>query len=246
MKKIRVMIVDDEVTIREGFKRLFDWEKHGCELVAEAGDGMDAINQARNCHPDIMLVDINLPILTGLEVVKILKEQYPDMAFIIVSGYDEFGFCQEALRLRVAEYLLKPVNFDEIGRVIERLKVQMVEYQKEESISKAVRSDEKIILQIIGYLKENLSEEITLQKLSDIFHLNSNYISKMFKEETRINYFAYLTRLRLDRAKSLLVSTSFSIGEIAEQVGFHDYRVFTRVFKEWEGISPSVYRKTYQ
>lgn len=238
MKKLRIMIVDDEVTIREGFKKLFDWDKYGCELVGEACDGMDAISQADQCHPDIMLVDINLPILSGLEVVKILKERYHEMAFIIVSGYDQFGFCQKAVHLKVAEYLLKPVDFEEVGEVIERLKVSFLAKKETEP-----SEDEKSIYQMTGYLKEHLSEEITLQKMSEVFHLNSNYISKRFKEQTGVNYSSYLTRLRMDKAKALLVSSSKSIADITQAVGFRDYRVFTKVFKEWEGESPSVYRK---
>lgn len=240
MKKRRVMIVDDEATIREGFKRLFDWEKHGCLLVGEACDGMDAIYQAQICRPDIVFMDINLPILSGLEAMRILKERYPNMAFIVVSGYDEFKFCQEALRLKAAEYLLKPVDFDEIGAAIERLNLQLVDEKAEREEE---QSEGALLPRIVGYLKEHLSEEITLQKLSELFHLNPNYISKRFKEQTGVNYSAYLTKLRLDRAKALLMSTDRSINEIAEDVGFRDYRVFTKVFKEREGQSPSIYRK---
>ena len=242
MKPLKVMIVDDEEIIREGFKRLFDWKKHGCELVCEACDGADAVIQGRKYVPDIVFIDINLPILSGLEACRILKEQFPFMEFIIVSGYDEFSYCQEALRLRATEYLLKPVDFDEVGNIIDGLKVKLLEERKESSQS-IESTDEKTMFQIIGYIKEHMAEEITLQKLSEEFHLSSNYISKKFKEETGINYLSYLTRLRMDKAKTLLVSTSLSIGEISENVGFRDYRVFTKVFKEWEGMSPSHYRK---
>ncbi len=240
MKKLRVMIVDDEVTIREGFKRLFDWQRYGCELAAEAGDGAEAVRLADMCRPDIMIVDINLSVLSGLEVVKIIKTRPYKPAFIIVSGYDDFYFCQEALRLQVAEYLLKPVDFSEIGKVIERLKTRSLLKKAED---KAADEELPMLLQISGYLKEHLSEEITLQKLSEVFHLNPNYISKWFKENAGINYSSYLTQLRIEEAKSLLVSTPKTIAEIADVVGFKDYRVFTKVFKEWEGLSPSVYRK---
>ena len=107
MRQYKVVLVDDEITIREGFKRLFDWAAHGCEVVGEAADGVAAINIVDTLHPDIVIMDINMPLMNGLEVIQILKRKYPKTAFVIVSGYDDFEYCREALRLKIVDYILK-------------------------------------------------------------------------------------------------------------------------------------------
>ena len=89
MKKLQVVLVDDEIMIREGFKRLFDWAAHDCEVVGEAADGMEALAQIDHLQPDIVIMDINIPIINGLKVIQTSRMRYPDMAFIIVSGYDD-------------------------------------------------------------------------------------------------------------------------------------------------------------
>ena len=115
MKKLRVLLVDDEIVIREGFKKLFDWEAHDCEVVGEAADGMEALMQIDTLLPDVVIMDINIPVMNGLKVVQMSKMKHPDMAFVIVSGYDDFSYCREALRLQITVYILKPVNYDEFG-----------------------------------------------------------------------------------------------------------------------------------
>lgn len=120
MKKMRVVLVDDEIMIREGFKQLFDWEAHDCEVVGGAADGMEVLAKIEELQPDIVIMDINIPILNGLKVIQTSRIRFPEMAFIIVSGYDDFSYCREALRLQITDYILKPVNYEEFGSCIDR------------------------------------------------------------------------------------------------------------------------------
>ena len=80
MKKLQVVLVDDEIMIREGFKRLFDWASHDCEVVGEAADGMEALAQIDHLQPDIVIMDINIPIINGLKVIQTSRMRYPDRA----------------------------------------------------------------------------------------------------------------------------------------------------------------------
>lgn len=107
------------------------------------------------------------------------------------------------------------------------------------------KQEERVITNITRYLQAHLSEEISLSVLSEEFHLSAQYISQLFKSEIGVNFLAYLTNIRMEKAKSLLVSTSLSIAEVAEQSGYGDYRVFTKVFRKNEGITPSQYRKEF-
>ena len=244
MKKLRVLLVDDEIMIREGFKRLFDWEAHECEVVGEAADGMEALAQIDALHPDIVIMDINIPIMSGLKVIQVSRIKHPKIAYVIVSGYDDFSYCQQALRLQITDYILKPVDYEEFGICIDNLKISLYEQRMEEE-HEPKEQGERVIIGITRYLQEHLEEEVSLSVLAEEFHLNPQYISQLFKNEIGVGFLAYLTNIRMEKAKKLLLSTSLSVAEVAEQSGYGDYRVFTKAFKKAEGITPSQYRRKF-
>ena len=244
MKKLRVLLVDDEIMIREGFKRLFDWEAHDCEVAGEAGDGMEALTKIDALRPDIVIMDINIPIMNGLKVIQLSRIKHPGTAFVIVSGYDDFAYCREALRLQITDYILKPVNYEEFGSCIDSLKISLFE-RRVSSAAEPEKQEERTITGLTRYLQEHLAEEISLSVLAEEFHLNPQYISQLFKSEIGVNFLAYLTNIRMEKAKKLLLTTSLSIAEVAEQSGYGDYRVFTKVFKKSEGVTPSQYRRDF-
>ena len=244
MKKLRVLLVDDEIMIREGFKRLFDWEAHDCEVVGEAADGMEALTKIDSLQPDIAIMDINIPIMNGLKVIQLSRIKHPNTAFVIVSGYDDFSYCREALRLQITDYILKPVNYEEFGTCIDNLKISMFERRVSTAAERENR-EERTIASLTRYLQEHLAEEISLSVLAEEFHLNPQYISQLFKSEIGVNFLAYLTNIRMERAKKLLLTTSLSVAEVSEQSGYGDYRVFTKAFKKSEGITPSQYRRNF-
>ena len=243
MKKLRVLLVDDEIMIREGFKKLFDWEAHGCEVVGEAADGMEALAQMDALDPDIAIMDINIPIMNGLKVIQLSRIKHPETAFVIVSGYDDFSYCREALRLQITDYILKPVDYEEFGTCIDNLKIALFQRQWEKETVDL--QEGRTIHSITRYLQEHMAEDVSLTVLAEQFHLSGQYISQLFKNEIGVNFLAYLTNIRMEKAKKLLLSTSMSIGEISEQLGYGDYRVFTKVFKKSEGITPSQYRRDF-
>ena len=241
MKKLNVLLVDDEIIIREGFKRLFDWEAHGCQGVGEAADGMEALEKIDSLRPDIVIMDINIPIMNGLKVIQTARIKYPQMAFVIVSGYDDFSYCQQALRLQITDYILKPVNYAEFGSCIDNLKISLFQQQTDA----APQQEERTIMGLTRYLQAHLAEELSLSVLAEQFHLSPQYISQLFKSEIGVNFLAYLTNIRMEQAKKLLLTTSLSIADVAQQSGYGDYRVFTKVFRKSEGITPSQYRQDF-
>ena len=244
MKNLRVLLVDDEIMIREGFKRLFDWEAHDCEVAGEAGDGMEALTKIDVLRPDIVIMDINIPIMNGLKVIQLSRIKHPNTAFVIVSGYDDFSYCREALRLQITDYILKPVNYEEFGGCIDSLKISLFERRISASVEPE-KQEERTITGLTRYLQEHLAEELSLSVLAEQFHLNPQYISQLFKSEIGVNFLAYLTSIRMENAKKLLLSTSLSIADVADRSGYGDYRVFTKVFKKSEGITPSQYRRDF-
>lgn len=220
------------------------WNAHDCEVVGEAADGMEALTQIDTLHPDIVIMDINIPIMSGLKVIQMSRIKHLQTAFVIVSGYDDFSYCQQALRLQITDYILKPVNYEEFGTCIDNLKISLYE-KKVSSQEESTEQEERVITGITRYLQEHLEEDLSLSVLSEQFHLNPQYISQLFKNEIGVGFLAYLTNIRMEKAKKLLLSTSYSVAEIAGQVGYGDYRVFTKAFKKAEGITPSQYRREF-
>ena len=134
------------------------------------------------------------------------------------------------------------MNYEEFGTCIDNLKIALFQ---QESAREEPQEEERPILAITRYLQEHLSEDVSLSVLAEEFHLSAQYISQLFKNEIGVNFLAYFTNIRMERAKKLLLSSSTSIGEISEQLGFGDYRVFTKVFKKAEGVTPSQYRRDF-
>ena len=205
---------------------------------------MEALAQIDNLQPDIVIMDINIPIMNGLKVIQLSRIKHPNTAFVIVSGYDDFSYCREALRLQITDYILKPVNYEEFGTCIDNLKISLFE-QRVSAEDSPEKQEERTISGITRYLQEHLAEEMSLSVLAEEFHLNPQYISQLFKNEIGVNFLSYLTNIRMEKAKKLLLSTSLSFAEVAEQSGYGDYRVFTKVFKKNEGITPSQYRRDF-
>ena len=195
-------------------------------------------------NPDIVIMDINIPIMNGLKVIQLSRIKHPGIAFVIVSGYDDFSYCQQALRLQITDYILKPVDYEEFGICIDNLKILLYEKRVSEE-GKAGVKNERVITGITRYMQEHLAEEVSLSVLSEEFHLNPQYISQLFKNEIGVGFLSYLTNIRMEKAKKLLVSTQLSMAEIADRIGYGDYRVFTKIFKKTEGITPSQYRREF-
>ena len=241
MNNCRVLLADDEAAILEGYKLLFDWEKYQCEVVGTAMDGREAVEKARELKPDIVIMDINLPKLNGLEAIRAIQETAPadhPIYMIVVTGYDEFSYCQEALRLRVSDFLLKPIDFDAFGEVIEGLVKKVMENPNRQ----VVLSD--TLKKIVDYVNKNLSDEdMRLTLLAENMNMNPNYISQLFKKELGGGYHAYLNQVRVEKAKKYLRQTNEPISVVAELVGFSDYRIFTKIFKGIVGVTPSQFRK---
>lgn len=241
MNNCRVLLADDEAAILEGYKLLFDWEKYQCEVVGTAMDGREAVEKARELKPDIVIMDINLPKLNGLEAIRAIQETAPadhPIYMIVVTGYDEFSYCQEALRLRVSDFLLKPIDFDAFGEVIEGLVKKVMENPNRQ----VVLSD--TLKKIVDYVNKNLSDEdMRLTLLAENMNMNPNYISQLFKKELGCGYYAYLNQVRVEKAKKYLRQTNEPISVVAELVGFSDYRIFTKIFKGIVGVTPSQFRK---
>ncbi|SHN30819.1 response regulator [Gracilibacillus kekensis] len=144
MAKWKVLIADDEFIIRDGIRSSVNWSDYGMEVMAEAEDGEEAIELALEHKIDILLIDINMPIMNGISAMKRIKEELPECRMVVISGYDDFRYAQEAIRLQVEDYLLKPVNPNKLEEILVKTKQQLeMKKQEEDYLHQASSQVEK-------------------------------------------------------------------------------------------------------
>lgn len=160
---VKVFLVEDEIVIRDGIKNSIKWEKEGYEFVGEAGDGELAYPMILKERPDILITDIKMPFMDGLELSRLVKQELPDIKILILSGYDEFEYAKEAIRIGVAEYLLKPVSSSKLLEVLRGVTSAIVQERQERELLRKYEAD---MLENREYQKDEFLNRILTQSLS--------------------------------------------------------------------------------
>jgi two-component system response regulator YesN len=249
---LKVLIVEDEDIIRKGLIYTIDWLKAGCVVVGEAIDGVDGLAKIKELNPDIVITDIRMPFKDGIQMLRESIDDYNYEA-IIISGYSEFEYAKNAISLGVKEYLLKPIDFKELYQVLNKLKSKNGFKNPMESINdiniykkvldinhyNMVENKINYVINMIDYIKNNYNKRVTLASLSEKYGVSTVYLNSKFKEETNYTFNDFLNRYRILKAVELLKEGDLLIYEIAEQVGFQDYKYFSQVFKKYIGQPPT-------
>jgi two-component system response regulator YesN len=256
-----MLIADDERWIRERLAHSIDWASVRVKVSGEAGDGEEALARATELKPDIILTDIRMPVISGLEFLAALKEKGAGAKVIIISGYDDFKYAQKAIKLGVYDYILKPVENDDLLEIVKKCADRIAaEAQKEAlaaegEMSRALRQvketpDEqdagkqrKIIAKALNYIEKNYTKPITLTDIAEYTALNASYFSKLFKDTTGVPFNKFLTRFRIEKAAELLKDPTLKIYEVADKVGYENVQYFNKVFKYVEGITPNEFKE---
>lgn len=237
----KLMIVEDELLERQALRKIISRNFQSIKIVAEAENGQQAIEFAKKYEPDIMLLDIGIPEINGLTAQKEIVKFLPFIQTIIISAYSDFTYAQKAISMHVKEYLLKPVRpgtiVDSITRVLNDLKKPTVY----EQLPKRVDNN-SVINQAIQIIEQSYMKNIRLDYIANQVHVNPQYLSRLFKQETNFNYSEYLTLFRLEKAMELLLNTDYPIFRIAQEVGFSDASYFCKVFSKHKNISPNKFR----
>lgn len=392
----KVLIADDEAIIREGIRESIDWNEFNMEVVAEAEDGEEALELALRHRVDVLFVDLSMPIMDGLTLMKYAREKLPNCHMIVITGYDEFSYAQEAIRLQVDDYLLKPTDPQRLREVVAKVKEKLEQEQKEKqyrelltnqvqkhihvlrqqlgmewvagrltdedimrqlsllglsrscpaqvvviqwfsfknqpivsdrdrqlllfaiekAVSELLGDGEKIVFRdsnefivviswkpiseeqcrqmetalkqhlyirasvyietveggMVGvatayekckeqmveesrlspivrrarqYIQKHFSQsDLTLESVAEFLNVSPVYLSRMIKQELGISFIHLLTKIRMEKAAELLLSTELPIHEIAERVGYDTQHYFSTAFKKAMGVSPNQYRRT--
>lgn len=242
----RVVLIDDEKLIIEGLRKVVKWADYRCEVVATASDAVNGAKVIRQFQPHILFTDIRMPGDDGLTMLAGLRSEYPNMQVIVLTGYRDFQYAQEAIRLGVARFLLKPSKMSEINEalaaVTERLDKASPE---EETDEQREHSGSFLVRQATAYIENHYAEKLTLQEVADACYVSQWHLSKLLNKHTDGNFYDVLNAVRIQAAKRLLRDPSLKIGEIGEMVGYADTAHFARVFKKIVGMSANEYRNSH-
>lgn len=249
----KVLIVEDEDIMRKGLMFMAKWQEVDCIVVGEAVNGQDGLEKIKKYRPDIVIVDINMPVMDGLEMLERSIREYGYDA-IIVSGYGEFEYARRGISLGVTEYLLKPIDYPKLYEAIRKIQAKR---NTDTTIKNAIRQIdvEKKKLGILDYeerktgnryvdlmieiIHDKYPTRLTLNDISEQCQMSCTYLNVKFKNETGYTFNDYLNRYRIQKAVDLLRENQYKVYEIAEMVGFSDYKYFIKVFKKYIGCSPA-------
>ncbi len=247
---MRLLLVDDELTVRQYVKFIIKENRLPFEDISEAGNGREACEIAKTFKPDVVLMDIRMPDMDGLEASRHLRAHFPKLKIIVLSAYEDFSYAQEAIRFGATEYLLKPVEPDVLQDLFSSLLVSNERTRESTDESDQPRSTlctysrEDVLKKAVEFIETHYTEALCLEDVAKAVYLSPYYFSRLFKEKTGLTFPEYINRLRISKAKILMLKQTLSIGQIAEQVGYSDQSYFAKVFKEFEGRLPREYRKT--
>jgi len=247
---LKLLLVDDEPIILAGIEHLIRSERTAFTDIERASDAFEALALLETFRPDLIITDIQMPVMDGLQLIQEAQGKGAKR-FIILSGYDQFEYARQALRLQVNEYLLKPIQRKELFEALNRLTLDIMEEKKEaahlEGVESAITpSDSELsapIRKFQAYVKNHFMRDIALDEVAEYLGLHPNYFCSVLKKETGMTFLQYLHTVRINQAKELLEGPeTLTMDQIAKSVGFESPRHFYKVFKQFTGQTPGAYR----
>lgn len=245
----KVVIIDDEPIIVEGLSKAVPWEKWNCYVAATAESGQSGVEIIQKENPDILFSDIRMPGMDGLTMIAALKSEHPHMQIAILTGFRDFEYAREAIRLGVTRFLLKPSKMEELEEAVSVMVQNLSQTKEHAEDAKSAQEPEEaaaagsfIAQNAVKYIEENYMEKLKLSDVADHVYVSQWHLSKILNQHVEKSFSDILNQTRIEKAKELLWEPSLRIGDIAEKVGFLDMAHFSRVFKKFTGLSANEFR----
>lgn len=243
------MLIDDEKIIVDGLTRVIKWADYNCEVVGAAYDAAGGAALIRRLKPHIVFTDIKMPDQDGLTMLAGLKSEFPEMQIAVLTGYRDFNYAQEAIKLGVTRFLLKPSKMDELHEALSAMKERLDKLPPDAAAGEDEPCLDRhagsfIVNQATAYIEEHYAQKLTLQEVADKCYVSQWHLSKLINKYTGNTFYELLNNVRIEKAKALLNDPKLKIGDIVDMVGYSDAAHFSRVFKRIVGVSANEYRNT--
>ncbi|WP_139993727.1 response regulator transcription factor [Paenibacillus paridis] len=245
----KLLIMDDEPQILEGMKRILDWKQYGFSRIDTCESTEAAMSKVVDLLPDVAIFDVCVGKDLGYETIQRLNELQIPTKYVIMSGYSEFKYAQEAIRCGVKDYLLKPLDRTKLQKVIEKIIIEDLHGTIGNASSESLNKDpvlgvsydslSKLVNRILLMIKTEYTQNITLKSVAELFQMNSTYLGQLFLKESGMKFSEYLMAYRMLLAQERIQSTDEKISSIAISVGYNNLNYFYTHFQSFFGKSPS-------
>lgn len=245
----KLLIVDDERVTRDYIKYILEDRKMEF-VVFEASDGEEAVELVKQQGPEIIFMDLRMPGMGGLEAIRAIRQIDRDALIFVLTAHEAFEYAQQALRLGVRDYFLKPLEPSKVVEIL-NASVELLEHGADDAAVRAegiaARSadvEEKLSERIEAFMETRLGENLSLGRVAGAMGYSKYHFSRRFKELFSETFSVYLKRKRIGKASKLIKETDLKLSSIAKAVGMPNYSYFTKVFKSQTGMTPGEMRRS--
>jgi len=260
----RVLLAEDEELVRRAIIATVNWEAHGFVLAGSAKDGGEALSLIFTMKPDLVVTDIKMPVLDGISLIRMAREEMDEEdqpVFVVLTAHSDFDYARQAVKLDVADFLLKPLDEDELASTLEKIRAKLDRKARSgilETLSGADpallslanadshaggESAELYVSQAIEEINRCFSSDLTLEDAASRLGISEGYLARVFRKKTGKTFFDYLTFVRMRQAMELLLDPAARIQEVAAAVGYTDQRNFSQRFRQVVGCTPTEFRQ---
>lgn len=248
-RKLKVVVVEDEYYVRKGIINSTNWSALTCEIVGEAENGVAGLEVIRETEPDLVIVDIEMPLMSGLEMVEQLKLENRQLEYLFLTSHQNFSYVYKAIKLDVIDYLLKPFMQADLEKCLAKVKVKLHLVEKDEldltgDTAYDIEFKNSLIQQAVQYVKQHYKDDISNTSMAEYLNISEAYFCRTFKKETGYTFGQYLSHYRIHIAAKLLRKSDMRINEVALLCGIADSNYFSQIFKKIKGISPKDYQSS--
>lgn len=246
---ISVLLVDDHPHLVEHLSTVIPWAELGVSRVFTGCSGDEALETIRNNRIDILVTDIRMPGMDGLQLIGQARKLRPELDCILLSGYGEFQYAQKAIELQAFRYLLKPVRPDEFVSIISELtngRSRPSDAGSEQQPADKHEVQRRLIDSVHDYVRLHIGGDLTLAAIAEHVYLHPVYLSKVYKEIAGRNVSEFILEARMTKAKELLGHPGLRIYEIGEAVGYRSTQHFIAEFKKYAGVTPKMFRESFR
>lgn len=247
MTVYKLIIVEDDYQIRKGLSTFFPWTEVGFEYTQSFENGIDALSFLEKGNlVHVVLTDIMMPDMDGIELASRLKKHYPNILVVFLSAHRSFEYAQQAIRLNVRNYVVKGTRYDELIKTFREMREMLdmrTPFNRQHQHHPLPVSSETI--ECITALIDQDPGSATLASIGEKIGMSTSYLSKYFKEKTNRNFQDYLMEKKMELARDSLVTQNMDISNVSAKLGYANEKNFSRAFKSYYGVSPSIYKKDY-
>lgn len=240
-----ILLVDDEPWVRTGLRKTIEKTKLPLQVIHECEDGVEALEWLKANEVDLVLTDIRMPSMSGLLFARQVLWLNKKLDIVIISVHDDFQYAQEALRIGVFDYLLKPVCLNDMMHCLNKWLTSRKSGKSLQAGTEKPVSSHAPLNKVLNYIENAPPGSVSLSEAATLVNMNPSYLSQIFKQRMKVTFSDYITEMRINQGKELLTNSDLKIGQIAERLGYPDAAYFSNLFKKVLGQSPSDYRKQF-